>query len=140
MIQELEIQASELVKITITDASVRRYPLPQQQSRIEKGKIVAVQAYNSDNMPSTPEGIALISPTVFNAGYLTLKDKVSDTNDLNQVPLQDLQRSNNSGVYERIKPLKADLGQSYVEFGAGPVLVVGTVLMLRVIFIPEKKC
>lgn len=140
MLQELEIEASDLVKIEITDAGVRVYNFPQTLKRIEDGKIVAIQAYKQSTLPFTPEGNVVVSDTVFNASFVTLKNKVTDNQDMKQTPLQDMQRSSNSGIYERIKPFQVDLSQSKVEIPAGIALTVGQFFLFRVIFIPKRNC
>lgn len=139
MLQELEIVASELVKIQIEDASVRKYSFPQNLSKIEKGKIVAIQAYNVNNIATTPEGNPVVNAGVFAGSFLTLKEKEKDVQNLNQVPLQDLQRSNNSGVYERIKPLNVDLSQSYVEIANNIVPTAGEFFLFRIMYVPNGK-
>ncbi len=137
MLQELQIVASELVKIQVADIGVFSYSFPQSLSRIEKGKIVAIQAYKNSDIAKTPEGETVVADAVFNATFLTLKSKENDTNDIKQTPLQDLRKAANSGVLERLKPLKVDFSQSKVEIPSGTVLVAGTFFLFRVYYIPD---
>lgn len=140
MLQDLQIQASELVKIEITDASIKTLSFPQSLKRIEDGKLIAIQAYKNSVLPFTPEGKTVVNDTVFNSCFVTLKNKETDSQDMMQTPLSDLQRSSNSGIYERMKSFSVDLSQSKVEIPQSTVLTVGEVFLFRMIFVPKGAC
>lgn len=136
MLSELEVQYSEMVEVPI-QAQTNKIQLPQDATTIEGGRIIGIQAYSVTQIGTTITKKVVCNTTAFNNSYLTLRDKESGNDNYHQVPLRDLIRDNNSGIMERIKSLKVDISQSYIEVGDPTTLTIGESYLFRVIY--EKE-
>jgi|GEM_PF-5056873 hypothetical protein len=133
MLSELEVQYSELIIVPV-QSNVNKITLPQNLEVIEGGRIIAIEAYSVTQQGTTPTLLPVVNVTAFNNSFLTIKNKESGSEDYHQVPLTDLIRNQNSGIMERIKSLKADFSQSYIEIGNPATLVIGEAYLFRVIY------
>jgi hypothetical protein len=136
MFQELETPASELILIKI-DSAIQKILLPQSNTTIEKGKIIAVEAYSVTEIANTPAGQPVVNAAAFNNSFVTFRDKDNNKEWLHQIPMKDLKRDTNSGIITRLKEFNIDLSLSYIEVGNTGLLVLGEWYMFRFIYRPS---
>ena len=136
MIQSLEVAASELVVIPVK-AQTNKISFPQNATTIEKGRIVAIEAYNVSLLGKVIPLTPVVNNVAFANSFLTLRNAETKTEDYHQVPLTDLLRNSNSGVMERIKSMKVDVSLSYIETADPSTLVIGEAFVLRFVYEPD---
>ena len=136
MLSELQVQFSEMVIVPVT-AATAKITLPQDATTIENGRIIAIEAYSVAQLGTTPDQRVTVNANAFNNAFLTLRNRETGHDDYHQVPLRDLLRDNNSGIMERIKSLKVDVSQSYIEVGNTSTLTLGECFLFRFVYEQE---
>ena len=138
---QLKISASETILIEITSETIQEFDFPKNLSKLEEGNIIAIQAYHSGDFPKTRSGRTVVPIAVLQAGFMTLEGK-NGKQLICDVPLQDLRRANNQGVYEQLAPVQIDFSKSKINIGDVTVLagMQNRVIPIRVIYIPKGNC
>lgn len=135
----LLITATEIVEVVVDDITKLEFTFPQNLSTIEKGRIVAIAAYNATTASLSPNNKAVVNNTVFSKAYLILRDSEKGRDDINKFPLIDLVRSANNGQFVMLDGSKFDFSQSKIVIPSAVGLALNEVFMFQVIYIPDSK-
>lgn len=137
----IKIPASEMVYIKITNLTITEFEFPKNLKKLEQGNILAIQAYTSTDITKNHNNEAVVPAALLKTTFMTLESQ-SGIQLLSNVPLIDLQRSNNNGVYEEVAPMKIDFSKSKLKVGDATALagLLDNVFALRVIYQPHTSC
>lgn len=125
----------EPVKLTI-ESGKRKYFFPNL-SVFDKGVLVGLGTFRVAELPRTPDGAVLLNNAQLEGAFITLFGK-DNRQIMQQVPLIELVRSENAGVFYLTHPVAINWQKSFIEVEPNATLVPGEAAFFNLYYFLES--
>ena len=128
----------KMIKIPVTNVNGSQFRFPQDDE-LQRSKIIAIEAFSTDDFDTAPDGTTPTNATVFGKAFLVLIDANGNKRRVDEMPLERLRAANNAGDTYKVCIDALNTGASFVQVPSIAGLVANETFCIGIHYAEKKE-